>query len=141
MAIRKVLADTKTFHFHNENPKDHRTGDCVIRALGLATGLGWDEAYKSLCKFGYKKKLMPNDKQCYDKWLKENGWTKNKQPRKPDNTKYTGNEFCLKLQREGNLEPIIAHIGGSHIVAIIDGKVNDTWYSLNGCIGNYWTKE
>lgn len=150
MAIRKTLRDTNTFHFYNENPKDNRTGDCVVRAIGLATELGWDEAYKSLCKYGYKKKLMPNDKQCYDKWLQENGWVKHKQPRKWDNTKYTGIEFC-KLQQnyagsyvhDGVVlsDRIIAHIGGHHLVAIVDGKINDIWYSQDGCIGNYWTKE
>ena len=155
MAIRKELRDTKVFHFYNENPKDHRTGDCVIRAIGLATELGWDEVYKSLCKYGYKKKLMPNDKQCYDKWLQENGWVKHKQPRKSDNTKYTGIEFCNLLQdwiHDDDLigceykgvvisRSIIAHIGGHHLVAIVDGKINDIWYSQDGCIGNYWTKE
>ena len=155
MAIRKNLEDTTTFRFYNENPKNHRTGDCVIRAIGLATELGWDEAYKSLCKFGYKKKLMPNDKQCYDKWLQENGWKKMKQPRKWDNTKYTGIEFCRLLQRAIYDEDLdgqeyegvaisrrmIAHIGGHHVVAIIDGRINDIWYSQSGCIGNYWIKE
>ena len=34
----------------------------------------------------------------------------------------------------------IAHIGGHHIIAIVDKKVNDTWDSTDGCIGNYWTK-
>lgn len=36
--IRKIPPETSTFHFHNENPKGRRTGDCVIRAIARATG-------------------------------------------------------------------------------------------------------
>ena len=38
--IRKIPKETATFHFHNENPKGRRTGDCVIRAIGKASGDG-----------------------------------------------------------------------------------------------------
>jgi len=38
-------------------------------------------------------------------------------------------------------ETVIANIGGHHIVAIIEGRVWDTWNSTDGCIGNYWTKK
>ena len=94
---------------------------------------------------------MLNDDNLYKKYLKDNGWIMLKQPRKIDNTKYTGAEFCQELQ-EGcrfnyddmivdEYSRIIAHIGGHHIVTIIDGRIYDTWNSSDGCIGNIWVKE
>ena len=65
-----------------------------------------------------------------------------KQTRKPDNSKYTGKEFCLDIQGSPNPnKKYIATIGRHHIVAIVDGKINDTWDCSNKCIGNYWTRE
>lgn len=132
---------TRTFAFYNENPKGKCIGDCVVRAIALATGDGWDDTYKALCQLGFKMKAMPNDKEVYAKYLELNGWVKHKQPRKWDNTKYTGKEWCEKLRDEENYKPMIAHIGGHHIVCIIEYKVHDIWDSTRGCIGNYWTKE
>ena len=63
-----------------------------------------------------------------------------KQPKKASGTKYTGKEFCEKLQREGNSKNIVANLGGYHVVAIVDNKVNDIWDSTSKCIGNYWIK-
>ena len=59
-----------------------------------------------------------------------------KQPRKANNKKYTGKEFCKKHN-----ETCVANIGGHHVVCIKNGKVHDIWDSTDGCIGNYWVKE
>lgn len=135
----KVLNDTETFHFYNANPKNHRTGDCVIRAIATATGKSWDEVLIGLTETALKHKQSPCDAACYDKYLKSIGWVKHKQPRNLiDNTKFTGEEFCRIFAKD---EPIIANIGGHHIVCIKERKVWDIWDSTGGCIGNYWTKE
>lgn len=146
----KKYTDTKTFHYFNANPKNKSTDDCVIRAICTATDKTWDEVFDSLMKIGMKYKLMPTDNKCYERYLKEIGWVKCSQPRKSDNTKYTGNEYCIKLNKSWangykDCSSVIAHIGGHHIVCIKwDGKngfqVNDSWDSTNGCIGNYWVK-
>ena len=38
--------------------------------------------------------------ELQEKYLDQLGWTKHKQPRKDDNTKYTGKEFCQILNRD-----------------------------------------
>ena len=63
------------------------------------------------------------------------GWTKMRQPRKRNNTKYTGKEFCEIFKGV-----CVANIGGNHTVCIKNGKVYDIWDSTDGCIGNYWVK-
>lgn len=124
---------------YNANPKNKNTDDCTIRAISLATGQSWDDVFHDLCALCANERLMPSDPKSYNKYLKKLGWVKNKQPRKENNKKYTGEEFCKEIAKPG--VNYIAHIGGHHIVCIKDQHVWDTWNSIYGCIGNYWTKE
>ena len=151
MAIKKILHDTETFKFYNANPKDKRSSDCVLRAIATATGLSWDDVLDGLVSYAHIYKEMPNDPKCYGKYLEAQGFVKMKQPRKDDNTKYTGSEFCTYCSvNYTNGEHIVAHIGGHHTVAIVptyegDGindryKVVDIWNSTGKTIGNYWIK-
>lgn len=136
--------DTNTFHYYNANPKNRITGDCWLRAI--CTGLEEDyndvlmEMVKAHIETGYE---LSCDK-AVDRYLASKGWVKHNQPRKPDNTKYTGSEFCEMVNRYSTGGNIIANIGGHHMVAIKPAngkyKVHDIWNSTRKCIGNYWTK-
>lgn len=131
--------NTRWFTFYNANPRNKYTGDCVIRAISTATGLSWERVLKDLMTFGIRRGLMPDDTKVYSDYLESLGFYKCPQPRKSDNTKYTGKDFCQLLAREDKV--YVAHLGGNHIVCIKDKKVLDTWDSTDGCIGNYWTKK
>lgn len=138
--------DTATFHWHNENPKGRITSDCVVRAIARATKIPYDEVVLGLSKIMVETGYEWTDTKCIDKFLSKHGWVKHKQPRKRDGTKYTGNEFCREIMRydcdiddDFDIHRIVANIGGHHMVAIIEGQVNDTWNSTKGCIGNFWT--
>lgn len=37
------------FIYTNPNPTNKKTGDCVIRAIAIATGSTWEDAYMDLC--------------------------------------------------------------------------------------------
>lgn len=149
MNRQQKYPDTSTFHWYNANPHNKYTDDCVIRAICTAMNKPWETVFTDLFEIGKHYGLMPTDKKCFERYLQKNGWVKRKQPRKDDNTKYTGDEFCEILQHYDceymieayTDETVIANIGGHHIVAIIEGRVWDTWNSTDGCIGNYWTKE
>lgn len=91
-----------------------------------------------------------SDVKCHGKYLESKGWIKQKQPRKSDNKKYTGDEFCSKLNHDilAAGKSVIANIGGHHIVCIKETeglhgsfKVFDIWDSTGGCIGNYWVSQ
>lgn len=150
----RFYPETDSFQWHNENTKGNVADDCVIRAIARATGQRWEDVFDALCEKARELKVMPNSKKCYPKYLAEQGWTKQKQPKKLDGRKYTGQEWCRLLNEEdpdGEAGPFIAHIGGHHVVCIDfveDGrtgaygyKVLDTWDSTGGCIGNFWTRE
>ena len=143
MTREKKYQNTNTFTYYNANPKNRITGDCVIRALCTAMEEPYEKVYKELFEFSIKNGYMLNDKKCYEKYLASKGWVKNSQPRKDDNTKYTGKDFCEEIQthRHWYNPQIIAKIGGHHIVAIMYGKVQDIWDSTGKCIGNYWEKK
>lgn len=138
--------DTTTFHFFNANPKGRITGDCVTRALCTALEIPYNQAVMEQaevqCKTGYDNATA----QGIDYYLKTKGWVKHKQPRKPDGTKYTGEEWCKEISHSPWFigKKIVANIGGHHTVCIkeVDGlfKVHDHWDSTDGCIGNYWIK-
>lgn len=138
MNRQQKYPDTATFHFHNANPKNRLTSDCVVRALSTATGIPYNDVVRELAEWQISTGYDTCEPECYGRWLESNGWKKQKQPRKTDGKKYTGNEFC-RILLNGHT-PIIAHLGGHHVVAIINNKVWDTWNSTDGCIGNYWTK-
>lgn len=148
MKREEKYPDTNTFHFHNENAHGRYTGDCTIRAIATATRKPWAQVVAEMADMTIRTGYMLNVKEGIERYLKEQGWTKYKQPKKEDGTKYTGKEFCGRIRyRSGDLNEelynknIIAIIGTHHIVAIVHGRVWDTWDSTGGKIGNYWVKE
>lgn len=137
MKRQEKFPETSTFHYYNANPKNRITGDCTFRAICTACEITWEEAVmgwaETVCETKYE------GSKSVELFLKKLGWVKQPQPRKADNTKYTGKEFCKQIAKKN--KRYIANIGGHHIVAIINGKVYDIWDSTDGTIGNYWTKE
>lgn len=137
MASRKVkYPNTSTFEFYNANPKGRITGDCTFRAVATALGQTWEETVMEMAELSCKHGYALNDTKGINKYMEYKGWKKMKQPRKTDNTKYSGEEFCKIFKGT-----CVANIGGHHTVCIKNGKVYDTWDSTDGSIGNYWVKE
>ena len=140
--------DTRVFHYFNANPKNKITTDCVVRAISTATEIPYNQVVMEMAEMQCKTGYDDGSHQLIEKYLTSKGWKKHSQPRKWDNTKYTGSEFCKELMRydseidsgDHDMHHIIANIGGHHIVAIISGRIYDTWNSSDGCIGNYYTK-
>ncbi|MBP1537287.1 MAG: hypothetical protein ILA17_05410 [Ruminococcus sp.] len=138
--IRKIPKDTDCFHFYNANPNGDRAADCAIRALCTAMRQSWEFTLKGLVEVALEHKLSPIETKCIEIYLKERGWVKHKQPRKANGKKYTGKEFCKEhLSYAWLNDRVIANIGGHHITAIIEGRINDTLDCSEYCIGNYWT--
>mgnify|MGYP003308668075 CR=1 FL=1 len=90
---REKYPDTKTFKFYNANPKGKFTCDCVARAVCTALDEPYEKVLKEMFEMSIKTGYEYTDGECMDKYLQSKGWTKMKQPRKHNNTKYTGEEF------------------------------------------------
>ena len=143
MTRQQKYPETTTFHYHNANPKNKITGDCVVRAISTALKLPYNQVLMEMAEMQCKTGIDFCDPKGFDKYLQSKGWVKRSQPRKDDNTKFTGDEWCRELwqyYRDPKYIRMVANIGGHHTVAIIGYKVWDTWDSTDGCIGNYWIK-
>lgn len=120
---------------YNNNPKQNKTNDCVIRSISLALNKSWEDVYKDLCNLGCKKALMPNDNKTWQAYLKQLGYTKEKMPKKLNNKRYTLQEFADKIAKE-NFIYIISI--AKHLTVIKNKKLYDTWDCSYKCVGNYW---
>lgn len=57
----------------NPNPLGRQTGDCVVRAISIATDRSWRETYRELCRIGEREGDLPNSNLVWHKLLKEHG--------------------------------------------------------------------
>lgn len=124
------------FKNKNVNPKNRKTGDCVVRALSIATGNDYVSVYQELFDISLKTGYILNEKRVEDKLLERYGFIKHKQPRKYDGTKYTIGEIDKLVDCDNNVVVIrCAH----HLTVVQSGKIIDTWDCRNKCISNYYT--
>lgn len=139
MEIRKIPDDTWCFKYYNANPKNKRTGDCVVRAVSLAVGYSWDIVYSKLSTLGRMNAECMESEAVYSEYLGYNGYFLQGAPKiKGTNKRYTGTQFAGILQ-ENNFEgTIVAHIGTHHIVTIKQGVFYDTWDCTDGAVGKVW---
>lgn len=145
--------ETASFIYHNQNPRNRVTGDCVFRAMSLALDQDYNqtvmEMAENMCKTGYAL----NDTKGEETYLASKNWFKHKQLRHDDNKKYTGREFASYLSinfPNGEAGNVICHIGGHHMVCFkptwhgegfnCKYKCHDIWDSTMGTVGMWWTK-
>lgn len=128
---------TDVFQYYNRNPRNRITTDCVIRAISLSLDLPYTTVVMEMAEMQCKTGYDDASKELIDRYLKSKGWVKCKQPRKGDNTKYTGEELNLP---DCDWHRIVANIGGHHIVSIVEGKIHDIWDPSHKCVGNIWVK-
>jgi imidazolonepropionase-like amidohydrolase len=116
-----------------------RAGDCVVRAVAIATGLPYQEVYDDLAAIHYtrtgtrsaREGTYPDDTRAY---LASLGWEWT-----PTMGIGTG---CTVHLREDELPAgrIIARLS-RHTTAVIDGTIHDTYDpSRDGtrCVYGYW---
>lgn len=122
----------------NMNPKDIRAGDCVVRAISYASGFEYSDVYWDLCNIAYEMCRMPNEKQVYEKYLKEIGFVKQKMPKHEDNTRYTVYELVEELSKVYNGCAVVTV--ANHMTCVRDGNTYDTWDCRHKSVGNFWIK-
>lgn len=137
--IRKRPSETESFHFYNANPKDLRAADCVIRAICTATGASWEQVYRGLFDIAIQMKRVATETEAYSEYLSRIGWSKRPCPKKRGtNNRFTGVEFAKILYANKVPYPVLAHIGGHHMVCFKDGRLWDIWDSTSGAVGIVW---
>lgn len=119
----------------NSNPNKIRVGDCVIRALSLATGSDWETTYIKLVAYGFKMADMPSSNHVWGTYLIDHGFKKYPIPDFCPNC-YTIKDFC-----KDNPQGVFVLATGSHVVTVIDGNYYDTWNSGDEIPIYYFEKE
>lgn len=144
---KKIPADTKYYHFHDANPKEKKTGDCVLRALSVVFDKPWDDVLDELVAYAHKYKQMPDDNILYTKYVKDNGYVQVKQPKHSDGRKLSGSELCSALGGIFAEHPVLIKIGTHHLSAIASVKderglyhykVVDTWNCSEKKVGKMY---
>jgi hypothetical protein len=121
-----------------------KTGDCVVRAIAIATKKPYREVYNeinALCRKynvnGRSSARKGVPKEVYKAYLESNGW-------EWVSTMGIGTGCTVKLNSASIPEKNIIARLSKHLVAIVDGNINDTYdCSRNGnrCIYGYFRKK
>ena len=107
----------------NPNPVGRETGDCVIRAIAIATNQSWRETYRDLCRIGEIEGDLPNANWIWGMYLR------------PETCPecITVRAFAERFQ-DGTYV-----IGtGEHAVAVIGGDWYDSWDSGESVPTIFW---
>lgn len=111
--------------YYNPNPRYNITGDCVVRAIAIASGISWDEAFKGIVSKAYELKDMPSINPVWTDYLRDSGYSSYTIPNTCPRC-YTVRNFT-----QDNKTGTYILGTGSHVVAVIDGNYIDTWDSGN----------
>lgn len=120
---------------YNPNPRGSHIGDCVIRAITMALGETWYEAYIELCIKGFELCDMPSSNKVWGALLKSYGFHR-----------YIISDDCpncYTIKDFAKEHPVGAYVvcTGTHVVTVIDENYYDSWDSGNESPVFYWTKE
>ena len=119
------------FIYHNENPENEHKSDCVTRAITFVSGLDYSTVRKMLFHSSRLMKCAKLSCNCYS-WLLENVLHY-----KPiDCYGLTVGEFAKKLPYGTYLVRV-----PSHLTAVKDGKLYDTFDCLDAVCTDCWVVE
>ena len=115
--------------------KKDKTGDCVIRAIAIATDTDYLNVWQSLFKIGLESGHLPNDKRVTEPYLNSLGWVKHKPMRKSNGKKYKVKNLPVNKNTS-----YILHTS-KHWTAIVNNEHRDTWNCGEWCANSYYTKQ
>lgn len=116
----------------NLNPEHKNVGDCVVRAIAMATNRRWVDVYDDLCAMGRYDYDMPSSNSVWGHYLYHLGFEPFILPDQCPRC-ITVKEFTRNYPRGTYI------IGtGSHAIAIIDGDYYDSWDSGMEIPSYFW---
>lgn len=116
----------------NKNPRGRSVGDCAVRAVSLALGIDWEEAYILMADAGLQMGDLPNADSTWGSVLRQHGFYRKNIPNSCPQC-YTIADFA-----RDNPYGIFVLGTGTHVVTVIDGDIYDAWDSSNEIPQYYW---
>ena len=116
----------------NPNPLGKTTGDCVVRAIAIATDQSWRKTYRQLCDLGEIHADMPSSNYIWGTYLRQRGARQFLMPESCPEC-ITVKAFCERYP-----EGVYVIGTGDHAVAVIDGDWYDSWNSEDEIPTYFW---
>lgn len=108
---------------YNNNPVGRRVGDCAVRAVSKALGMGWESTYIALVIAGIQMGDMPSSDAVSGSLLRMHGYYRKAVPDTCPAC-YTVEDFC-----EDHPKGTYVLYCGGHVVTVVDGDYYDSWDS------------
>jgi hypothetical protein len=123
------------WRYYQPNPKKRNTGDCSVRAIAKALDVDWETAYSMLVVTGFILGDMPSSNSVWGSVLRQHGFYRETISNEcPD---------CYDIGDFADEHPNGTYVvgTGSHVVAVKDGIVFDSWDSTKEIPLYYWSRE
>lgn len=108
---------------YNSNPVGANTEDCAIRAVALALGISWDEAFDEIAIMAKNMGRTMHNNAAWGAVLRRHGFKRAVIPNTCPEC-YTAEDFC-----NDNPEGVYVLGFGTHTATVINGNLYDTWDS------------
>ena len=139
MNKQQRMINTEYYEYTNVNPKNKFGGDCVVRAIALATGQTWEQTVREMTELGIKLGFVLNDKHVWTKYLESKGFKCAGEPRDINNRKMSVREWMQAKQIHSE-SIIVAITQGHHVTCIKNCKIRDIWNTEDMTIHRFWYK-
>ena len=108
----------------NNNPTGRTgIGDCAVRALSVALGIDWEQAYTELVTMGFMMGDMPSSNAVIAGVLRKHGFNRaSLDDTCPDC--YTAEDFCAD-----HPQGVYVLGFGNHVATVVNGVIQDSWDS------------
>lgn len=116
----------------NNNPCGRRVGDCAVRAVSVAIGISWEDAFSLLARAAYNMCDMPNADSVWGAVLRQHGFYRTAISNECEDC-YTAGDFAYD-----HPQGIYVLGFGGHVATIVDGQLWDSWDSSNEIPTFYW---
>ena len=123
------------YKYYMNNPSGKVVGDCVVRAVSLATDENWQKTYIALALQGFIMSDILNSDAVWGAYLRNSGFVRHAIPNTcPDC--YTVEDFA-----KDHPEGVYVLGTGSHAVTVIQGDWMDAWNSANEVPIFYYSRD
>lgn len=117
---------------YNSNPIANNAEDCAVRAVALALGIPWDEAFDEIAIMAKNMGVMPHNNAAWGAVLRRHGFKRAIIPNTCPEC-YTAEDFC-----NDNPEGVYVLGFGTHTATAINGNLYDTWDSSQELPIYFW---
>lgn len=117
---------------YNNNPIANNAEDCAVRAVALALGIPWDEAFDEIAIMAKNMGVMPHNNAAWGAVLRRHGFKRAIIPNTCPEC-YTAEDFC-----NDNPEGVYVLGFGTHTATAINGNLYDTWDSSQELPIYFW---